>query len=145
MRKNGRSEQRLISDLLNHGAVEWPKKAKDWTRAVAGSEVVYEDRFVIAFHDPEDSPHESARVPGEIRITILPKEFVPSLMDLNVTHEDLNAQMLYAVQQVAYKLNLQNEGFEVRAHVLPPYQHRSGYALRIRAGKVPSKSSADDS
>jgi diadenosine tetraphosphate (Ap4A) HIT family hydrolase len=120
--------------------VPWAKKAKQWQKLAAGVEVVYEDEHVIAYHDPEDAPHESPREPGEIRVTVIPKEFVPSLMDLDVTHEALNAQMLFAVQQVAYKLGLQNEGFEVREHVLPPYQHRPGYALRIRAGKLPSKS-----
>jgi diadenosine tetraphosphate (Ap4A) HIT family hydrolase len=140
MPKNGRSQQVLVSDLLNRGGVVWPKKAKDWQKAIGDAEVVYEDNHVIAFHDPEDAPHESARAEGEIRVTLLPKQPVATLMDLNVTHEELNARMLYGVQQVAYKLNLQNEGFEVRAHVLPPYQHRAGYALRIRAGKTPTKS-----
>jgi hypothetical protein len=82
-------------------------------------------------------------VEGEIRITIVPKEPVKTLLDLNVTHEDLNARMLFAVQQVAYKLGLQNQGFEVRSHVLPPYQRRPGYALHIRAGKPSAQSKSD--
>lgn len=143
MPKNGRSEQIALSDLLNHGPVAWPKKARDWEKIVGEAEVVYQDDNVVAFHDPEDAPHETPRVPGEVRITVLAKAFVPTLMDLNVTHEALNAHMLYGVQQTAYKLGLQKEGFEVRAHVLPPFQHRPGYALRIRAGKPPAKGSDD--
>jgi diadenosine tetraphosphate (Ap4A) HIT family hydrolase len=142
MPKNGASKQIALSSLVN-GRIDWGKKAQDWRKAIADAQVVYEDDDVIAFHDPVDAPHESPRVQGEIRITVLPKEPVATLMDLNVTHEALNAQMLFGVQQVAYKLGLQKEGFEVREHVLPPYQHRPGFALRIRAGKPPAKSVSD--
>ena len=128
-----------LSDLLVHGTVAWPKKPKDWKKLVEGEEVIYEDDHVIAFHDPEDVEHESARVPGEIRVTVLPKRFIPSLMELGVADEALNAQMLHAIQQVAYRLGLQDKGFEVRSHVLPPYQSRPGYALHIRSGKPPKK------
>jgi diadenosine tetraphosphate (Ap4A) HIT family hydrolase len=144
MSKNGAPKEILLTDVINGGSVQWGKKSQDWRKRVGDSEVVYEDDHTIAFHDAEDSPHESPRVEGEIRITILPKQPVASLMDLNVTHEDLNAQLLFAVQQVAYKLELHKAGFEVRSHVLPPYQRRPGYALHIRAGKVPSKSAAAD-
>lgn len=62
-------------------------------------------------------PQEAARVAGEIRVTLMPKRRVHSLMDLGA-----------------------NKGFEVRAHVLPPYQHRPGFLYKIRAGKPPKKS-----
>lgn len=141
--KNGRAPAVFLSDLLStSGSVAWPKKGKGWDKIVRDAQVVYEDADVIAFHDPEDSPHESARVEGEIRITILPKESVPTLMDLSVSHEALNARMLFAVQQVAYLLGLQKTGFEVRSHIMPPYQHRPGFALHIRAGKQPAKAAA---
>lgn len=129
-----------LSDLLAHGQVAWPKKPKDWQKLVRDTDIVYEDEHVVAFHDPEDSPHESPREPGEVRITVLAKRFLPSLMDLTVIDDGLNAHMLHAIQQVAYQLNLQNKGFEVRAHVLPPYQHRPGLAFKIRAGKPPKQS-----
>jgi|GEM_PF-6032845 len=143
MPKDGASRDILLSELLVNGKIEWGKKAQDWRKTVAGAQIVYEDERVIAFHDPVDSPHESPRVAGEIRVTVLAKDPIPSLMDLNLTHEALNAQMLFAVQQIAYKLNLHKEGFEVREHVLPPYQHRPGYALRIRAGKPPAAARND--
>lgn len=134
------SNELRLSDLLARGPVAWPKKPEDWQRVVRDAQVVHEDEHVVAFHDPEDAAHESQRVPGEIRVTILSKRFVPSLMDLTVTDESLNAHMLHAIQQVAYRLDLQNHGFEVRAHVLPPYQHRPGLAFKLRAGKPPKKS-----
>ena len=139
MPKNGASKVTLLTDVINGGKIPWGKKAQNWAKTVRDAEIVYEDDAVVAFHDPEDSPHESPRVEGEIRITVLPKRQVATMLDLNITHEDLNAQMLFAVQQVAYKLGLQNEGFEVRSHVLPPYQHRPGYALHIRARKPPAQ------
>ncbi|HZZ66300.1 MAG TPA: hypothetical protein VFE17_12410 [Candidatus Baltobacteraceae bacterium] len=146
MSKNGRAPAVYLSDLLTKtGGVEWQKKAKAWDKIIGDAQIVYEDADVVAFHDPEDSPHESARVEGEIRITILPKDALPTLMDLSVRHEALNARMLFAVQQVAYLLGLQHTGFEVRSHILPPYQHRPGFALHIRAGKPPAKASAADS
>jgi hypothetical protein len=70
----------------------------------------------------------------------MPKRHVRSLLDLSVGDEELNAALLFAIQQVAYKLDLQHKGFEVRAHVLPPYQHRPGLVYKIRAGKPPKKS-----
>lgn len=130
----------FLSDLLARGQVAWPKKPKDWQKLVRDTEIVYEDEDVVAFHDPEDAPHESPREPGEIRVTLLSKRFVPSLMDLTVIDDTLNAHMLHAIQQVAYRLQLQGQGFEVRAHVLPPYQHRPGFAFKIRAGSPPKKS-----
>lgn len=77
-----------------------------------------------------------------MRVTLLTKEFVPTLMDLTVADETLNARVLHAIQQVAYRLNLQEKGFEVRAHVLPPYRHRPGLAFAIRSGKPPKRSGA---
>jgi hypothetical protein len=112
----------------------------EWQNAIADAEVIYEDHAVVAFHETEDDPQESPRVAGEIRITLMPKRHVPSLLDLSVGDEELNAALLFAIQQVAYKLDLQHKGFEVRAHVLPPYQHRPGLVYKIRAGKPPKKS-----
>ena len=143
MPKNGASKVTLLTDLINGDKIRWGKKAQNWAKTVRNAEIIYQDDVVVAFHDPEDSPHESPRVEGEIRITVLSKRQVATMLDLNVTHEDLNAQMLFAVQQVAYKLGLQNEGFEVRSHVLPPYQHRPGYALHIRARRPPAQAKND--
>lgn len=129
-----------LSDIVAKSPIKWPKKAEDWEEAVKDAEVIYEDRQVVAFHETEDDPQESPRETGEIRVTIMPKRHVQSLLDLSVADEELNAALLFGIQQVAYKLNLQNEGFEVRAHVLPPYQHRPGLTYKIRSGKPPKSS-----
>lgn len=128
-----------LSDVVAKSPIEWSKKAIDWEEAIAGADVIYEDHHVVAFHETEDDPQEAARVPGEIRVTLMPKRHVRSLLDLGVADEELNAALLFAVQQVAYKLDLHKQGFEVRAHVLPPYQHRPGLVYKIRSGKPPKK------
>jgi len=103
----------------------WPKDPKPWEKVVGDSEIVYEDRHVVVFHDPEDEEHESKRIPGEIRLTLLSKkDGVDSLMDLGVSDETLNAAILHGIQQAAFRLGLEKKGFEVRAHVYPPFQRR---------------------
>ena len=121
----------------------WPKEPKDWEKLVGDNEIVYEDKHVVVFHDPVDEEHESERVDGEIRLTLLSKkEGVDSLMDLSVADETVSAAILHGIQQAAYRLGLEKKGFEVRAHVYPPLQHRPEVAFKIRAGKPPKKSAA---
>lgn len=121
----------------------WPKEAKRWEHLVGDNEVIYEDNHVVVFHDPVDEEHESERVTGEIRLTLLSKkDGVDSLMDLGVADETLNAAILHGVQQAALRLGLEQKGFEVRAHVYPPLQHRPELAFKIRAGKPPKKPDA---
>ena len=126
------------SDILG-GPPVWPKEEKPWEHVVGDNEIVYEDNHVVVFHDPIDEAHESERVAGEIRATLLVKKRVDSLMDLSVADEVLNARILHGIQQAAYKLGLEKKGFEVRAHVYPPLQHRPEIAFKIRSGKPPKK------
>jgi hypothetical protein len=117
---------------------QWLKDPKEWEKLVADNEVVYEDRHVVVFYDPVDEEHESQRIAGEVRLTLLSKkEGVDSLMDLGVADETLNAAILHGIQQAAFRLGLEKKGFEVRAHVYPPLQHRPELAFKIRAGKPP--------
>jgi hypothetical protein len=122
---------------------KWPKEPKSWEHLVTGNEVVYEDRHVVVFHDPADEENESQRVSGEIRLTLLSKkDNVDSLMHLGVADETLNAAILHGIQQAALRLGLEKTGFEVRAHVYPPLQHRPELAFKIRAGKPPKRTEA---
>jgi hypothetical protein len=125
------------ADLLG-AKPQWSKEPKRWDHLVTGNDIVYEDGHVVVFHDPVDEEHESARVPGELRLTLLSKkEGVDSLMALGVADETLNAAILNGIQQAALHLGLEKMGFEVRAHVYPPLQHRPELAFKIRAGKAP--------
>jgi hypothetical protein len=119
----------------------WPKDSKGWMELVSGNKVVYEDHHVVVFHDPVDEDQESPRVPGELRLTLLSKkEGVDTLMDLGVADETLSAAILQGIQQAALRLGLEKRGFEVRAHIYPPLQHRPEVAFKLRAGKPPQKS-----
>jgi hypothetical protein len=130
------------ADVLGAEPV-WPKDPKDWERVVGDNEVVYEDRHVVVFYDPVDEEGESARVEGETRLTLLSKKAgVDTLMDLGVADETLSAAILHGIQQAALRLGLEKKGFEVRAHIYPPLQHRPEVAFKIRSGKPPKKDSA---
>jgi len=122
---------------------QWPKEPKEWEKVVGDNEVVYEDHHIVVFHDPVDEEHESARIGGEIRLTLLSKkEGVENLMDLGVADETLNAAILHGIQQAALRLGLEKKGFEVRSHIYPPLQHRPEVAFKIRAGKPPKKATS---
>jgi hypothetical protein len=119
----------------------WLKDHKHWASLVGDNEVVYEDHHVVVFHDPVDEEHETERSAGETRLTLLAKkDGVESLMDMGVADEELSAAILHGIQQAALRLGLERKGFEVRAHVYPPLQHRPELAFKIRSGKPPKKS-----
>ena len=127
------------ADVLS-GEPDWPKEQRDWEKVVGDNEIVFEDKKVVVFHDPIDEAHETERVPGEIRCTLIVKEDgVPSVMDLGITDENLNAHILHGIQQAAYALGLEKKGFEVRSHIYPPLQHRPELTFKIRSGKPPKK------
>ena len=107
-----------------------------WGKVVGDNDIVFEDKKVVVFHDPVDEEHESERVEGEIRLTLLSKQHAHSIMDLGVSDEGLGAAILHGIQQAAYRMGLEKKGFEVRAHVYPPLQHRPEIAFKIRAGKM---------
>ena len=127
------------SDILG-GPPAWPKDEKPWDKVVGSNEIIYQDSHVVVFHDPVDEPDESDRDASEIRATLLCKKHVHSLMDLGVADGQLNAKILHGIQQAAYRLGLEKKGFEVRAHVYPPLQHRPELAFKLRSGKPPKKS-----
>ncbi len=107
----------------------------------AGLEVVYEDDYVIAFHEVDD-PADEHMHKWSVRVTVAPKHPRNTLLDLGVGDQALTAALLNGVQQAALKLRLHETGFEVFAGVLPPYQRNSYLTLRIRAGKL-SKAAGD--
>ena len=129
------------ADVLG-GMPDWPKEPRPWGKVVGDNDIVFEDKKVVVFHDPVDEEHESERVEGEIRLTLLSKQHAHSIMDLGVSDEGLGAAILHGIQQAAYRMGLEKKGFEVRAHVYPPMQHRPELAFKIRSGKPPKK---DDS
>lgn len=132
-----------LVDLLRSSPVVWAKPDRHFDVmehiATVGAVVLFEDEYVVAYDADNDDDREDATNAGEPRITIAPKLRVPSLLDIGVADAQLSAHLLFALQQVAYKLSLHKTGFEVRCNVLPPYQRRPHLSLQIRTGE-PKKS-----
>lgn len=103
----------------------------DGTRAQA-DEVVYEDDDVFAFRHHIDPSREEW---WEIHVVIIPKRWVPTLLDLGVADVALWCSLVSGIQKVAMKLGLYETGFQLRSGVLPPYQHTEHIHIHILAGK----------
>jgi hypothetical protein len=127
-----------LTDVLAVAPERWPKRVRHKTLRKKlrgkGIEVVYEDDLVVGFHQIEDD-YESPQHTWRTRVVVAPKAEVHTLMDLGVADEALTTALLHGIQQVALKLGLHKEGFEVRADVLPPYQQVGYLRFKVRAGK----------
>ncbi len=103
----------------------------DGTRARA-DEVVYEDEDVFAFrHNIDQSKPEW----WEIHVVIIPKKWVPTILDLGLADAWLWNRLLAGIQKVAITMNLYEKGFMIRMGVLPPYQHTEHVHIHILSGK----------
>ncbi len=131
-----------IAELMRGTPIVWPKPDSHFDVmkhiAEACKNIVFEDEHVVAYEDDDDD-REGAMQAGERRITIAPLKPIQSLLDIGIADAQLSAHLLFALQQVAYKLNLHKSGFEVRFNVLPPYQRRQHLSLHVRTGD-PTKS-----
>jgi hypothetical protein len=131
-----------IAELLHGRPIEWPKPDShfDVMKHIADAEavIIFENEHVVAY-EIDDDDREAVKEPGERRISIAPRKPVESLFDIGIADAQLAAHLLFAMQQVAYKLNLHKSGFEVRFNVLPPYQRRPHLSMHIRTGD-PKKS-----
>jgi hypothetical protein len=126
-----------IAELLRGAPIEWPKPEEhfDVMKHIDKHDgrIIFEDEYVVSFEIDEDD-REGKKDPGERRITIAPKRKVESLLDLGTADTLLSAHLLFGIQQTAYKLGLHHTGFEIRFNVLPPYQRRPHFSMRIRTG-----------
>jgi hypothetical protein len=126
-----------IAELMRGRPIEWPKPDSHFDVmkhiAKSGATVVFEDEHVVAYEIDDDEREETIQA-GERRITIAPRKPVASLLDVGIADSQVSAHLLFALQQVAYKLDLHKTGFEVRFNVLPPYQRRPHLSLHIRTG-----------
>jgi hypothetical protein len=125
------------AELLRGAPIIWPKPDPHFDVmkhiAAAGAVIIFEDEHVVAY-EIDDDDREGPIGSTERRITIAPRKAVQSLLDVGIADAQLSAHLLFAMQQVAYKLNLHKSGFEVRFNVLPPYQRRPHLSLHIRTG-----------
>ena len=103
----------------------------DGTRQKA-DEVVYEDDLVFAFKHNVDPSQEHW---WETHVVIIPKRWIPTLLDIGVGDMRVWTAMIAGIQKVALKLGLHKTGFIVRSSVLPPYQHTEHVHIHILAGE----------
>lgn len=75
-------------------------------------QVVWEDERVLAFHHPEPR--------AEIHVVVIPKTHVSSILDSQATDGELLSSMVGAVQDTARALELDRNGFYVRANAAAP-------------------------
>jgi histidine triad (HIT) family protein len=84
---------------------------------------VYEDEFVLAFHDIDPS--------AETHVLVIPKQHIATLADLDVSHEQIMTKFTMSIPMIAKKLGLKGfktlintgkEGgqivFHIHAHIL---------------------------
>lgn len=103
----------------------------DGTRAKA-DEVVYEDEDVFAFkHNVDRSRAEW----WEVHVVIIPKRWVPTLLDMTAGDAHIWNKLLGGIQKVAASLGLVEKGFIIRMGVLPPYQHTEHVHIHILSGE----------
>jgi histidine triad (HIT) family protein len=131
---------KFLSQLITSGPQqEWEKPDPthtfrgrlDGTRSIS-NDVVYEDEFVYAFRHRIDP---SLAKWWEIHVVIIPKKWMPTILDFGVGDVDLWHKLIQGIQQVALTLGLHETGFMVRMGVLPPYQHTEHVHIHILAGK----------
>jgi histidine triad (HIT) family protein len=103
----------------------------DGTRARA-DDVVYEDEYVFAFRHRVDPTLQKW---WEVHVVIIPKRWIPTLLDFGVADNLLWCKLLEGIQKVAMILELDKKGFMIRLGVLPPYQHTEHVHIHILSGK----------
>jgi histidine triad (HIT) family protein len=103
----------------------------DGSRATP-DEVVYEDDDVFAFRH---RIHEEDEHYWEIHVVVIPKKWIPTLLDMSLGDDHIWLKLLGAIQKIAFALKLYETGFKIRAGVLPPYQHTEHVHIHILAGK----------
>lgn len=129
-----------LSHVLREGSLHFASSAslEEHLQRVARDDIVYEDERTVAYLQHDDDPGSTTR--WSRRIVIALRTHVPTLLDLDVASLHDTAALLRAVQAVAFKLKLYEEGFEIRADVMPPLQRKGFLEIKLRSGKkVPEK------
>jgi histidine triad (HIT) family protein len=103
----------------------------DGTRATP-DEIVYEDDDVFAFRHRIDPSKEEW---WDIHVVIIPKKWIPTLLDFSIGDAQVWHRLLGGIQKVALALGLYEKGFMIRMGVLPPYQHTEHVHIHILSGK----------
>lgn len=103
----------------------------DGTRAQA-DDIVYQDDHVFAFRHRVDPTLQKW---WEVHVVIIPKKWIPTVLDFGVGDLELWCKLIEGIQKVAMLLDLHKAGFMIRLGVLPPYQHTEHVHIHILSGK----------
>ena len=69
------------------------------------SKIVYEDDKCMAFEDVNPQ--------APVHILIIPKEHIPTILDINELHKDILFDMYAAANKIANERNIANRGFRL--------------------------------
>jgi diadenosine tetraphosphate (Ap4A) HIT family hydrolase len=131
---------KFLSQLITSGEQQqWSKPDPthtfrgrlDGTRATP-DDVVYEDDYIFAFRHRVDPTLQKW---WEIHVVIIPKAWMPTILDFGVGDIELWLKLIEGIQTVSMILGLHKRGFTVRMGVLPPYQHTEHVHIHILSGK----------
>ena len=96
----------------------------DGTRATP-DEVVYEDDDVFAFRH---RIHDELEHYWEIHVVVIPKKWVPTILDIGLGDAQIWLKLLGAVQKIAFAMDLYKTGFKIshgRPAALPAHRARA--------------------
>lgn len=131
---------KFLSELISSGPqTQWAKPDPthtfrgrlDGARAQA-DDIVYEDEHVFAFRHRVDPTLQKW---WEVHVVIIPKKWIPTVLDFGIGDVELWVKMLEGIQKVAMELDLYKKGFMIRMGVLPPYQHTEHLHIHILSAK----------
>ena len=71
----------------------------------------------------------------EVHVVIIPKKWVPTLLDFGLATRTCGTSFSAGIQKVAIIKGLYEKGFMIRMGVLPPYQHTEHVHIHILSGK----------
>ena len=132
MKNTGRE---YLSHVLSGGPIEFAstKTLDDHLDKLDRNDVVYEDDHAIAYlqHDAD----AGSDTHWLLKVAIALKGHVPTLLDLDIVDVRATAALLRAIQAVAFKFKLYEQGFEIRSDVLPPLQRKGFLEFKLRSGK----------
>lgn len=69
------------------------------------SDLVYEDEYVVAFKDINPQ--------APVHVLIVPKEHIPSIMDVNESNAEIIRHIILTAKQLAAKLGIDKAGFRL--------------------------------
>lgn len=132
VKQNGRV---FVSHVLRGEPLsfESTKTLDDHLAKLNHGDVVYEDAHAIAYVQHDDDPGSNTHWTQRFAVAL--KDHVPTLLDLDVGDGHSTAALLRAIQAVAFKFKLYEEGFEIRCDVLPPLQRKGFLEIKLRTGK----------